>query len=653
MLNRINQLFQDSPKNLLSIYFCAGCPTLDGTADVIRALERNGVSMIEIGIPFSDPMADGIVIQNAATRALHNGMSLRLLFEQLRDIRRDVRIPLVLMGYLNPIMQFGFEAFCQKCVECGIDGVIIPDLPFRDYEESYKAIASKYDIRVIMLITPETSEARVREIDAHTDGFIYLVSSAATTGAQKDFDTRKQAYFKKIEDMNLRNPRMVGFGISNKQTFDAACAHSSGAIIGSRFVTLLNEKEGDAEKAIRQMKEDLKQLAYSNFIQYIFRNEIIKETKSAKTCLFYFLPISYFTIFVPEKSSNTNIMKVDCPSVLLIYTGGTIGMIENPETGALENFNFDQLLQHVPELKRFNYRISSYQFDPPIDSSDMEPSLWAKIVKIINYNYDNFDGFVILHGTDTMAYTASALSFMLENLSKPVILTGSQLPIGTLRTDGKENLITAIEIAAAKHPDGTPIVPEVCIFFENELMRGNRTTKINAENFNAFRSFNYPALAKAGIHIRYNEHLIHRPDPSRPMKPHYLFDTNVVVLTLFPGIQESIINSVLHVPGLKAVVLKTFGSGNAPQKEWFIRQLKEASERGIVIVNITQCQSGAVEMGRYETGLQLLQAGVISGYDSTPECAVTKLMFLLGHGLDQAEIRHRMNSDLAGEITKI
>lgn len=354
----------------------------------------------------------------------------------------------------------------------------------------------------------------------------------------------------------------------------------------------------------------------------------------------------------PKKNSNTKSMKVDYPSVLLIYTGGTIGMIENPETGALENFNFDQLLQHVPELKRFNYRISSYQFDPPIDSSDMEPSFWAKIVKIINYNYDNFDGFVILHGTDTMAYTASALSFMLENLSKPVILTGSQLPIGTLRTDGKENLITAIEIAAAKHPDGTPIVPEVCIFFKNELMRGNRTTKINAENFNAFRSFNYPALAKAGIHIRYNEHLIRRPDPSRPMKPHYLFDTNVVVLTLFPGIQESIINSVLHVPGLKAVVLKTFGSGNAPQKEWFIRQLKEASERGIVIVNITQCQSGAVEMGRYETGLHLLQAGIISGYDSTPECAVTKLMFLLGHGLNQAEICHRMNSDLAGEITK-
>ena len=354
----------------------------------------------------------------------------------------------------------------------------------------------------------------------------------------------------------------------------------------------------------------------------------------------------------PKKNPNTKFMKVDCPSVLLIYTGGTIGMIENPETGALENFNFDQLLQHVPELKRFNYRISSYQFDPPIDSSDMEPSLWAKIVKIINYNYDYFDGFVILHGTDTMSYTASALSFMLENLAKPVILTGSQLPIGTLRTDGKENLITSIEIAAAKNPDGTPIVPEVCIFFENELMRGNRTTKINAENFNAFRSFNYPSLAHAGIHIKYDAHIIRRPDPTRPMKPHYLFDTNVVMLTLFPGIQESIINSVLHVPGLKAVVLKTFGSGNAPQKEWFIRQLKDATERGIIIVNITQCQRGVVEMGRYETGLKLLQAGVISGYDSTPECAVTKLMFLLGHGLNQAEIRYRMNSDLAGEITK-
>ena len=321
-------------------------------------------------------------------------------------------------------------------------------------------------------------------------------------------------------------------------------------------------------------------------------------------------------------------MRAETPSVLLIYTGGTIGMIENPETGALENFNFDHLLKHVPELKRFNYRISSYQFNPPIDSSDMEPAYWAKLVKIINYNYDYFDGFVILHGTDTMAYTASALSFMLENLSKPVILTGSQLPIGTLRTDGKD------------------------IFFENHLMRGNRTTKINAENFNAFRSFNYPPLARVGIHIKYEPNLIRKPDPTKPLKPHYLFDNNVVILTLFPGIQESIVTSLLHVPGLKAVVMKTFGSGNAPQKEWFIRQLKEATERGIIIVNITQCASGAVEMGRYETGMHLLEAGVISGYDSTPECAITKLMFLLGHGLPNKDIRYKMNSCLIGEITK-
>ena len=340
------------------------------------------------------------------------------------------------------------------------------------------------------------------------------------------------------------------------------------------------------------------------------------------------------------------------PSVLLIYTGGTIGMIENPETGALENFNFERLLKYVPELKRFNYHISSIQFNPPLDSSDMEPLYWAKLVEIISDNYDKYDGFVILHGTDTMAYTASALSFMLENLAKPVILTGSQLPIGMLRTDGKENLITSIEIAAAKNPDGTAVVPEVCIFFENELMRGNRTTKINAENFNAFRSYNYPALAKTGIHIKYNPTLIHYPDPDKPLKPHYLFDTNVVMLTLFPGIQEGIVTSILHVPGLKAVVLKTFGSGNAPQKEWFIRQLKEATERGIVIVNITQCANGTVEMERYETGIQLLQAGLISGYDSTPESAVTKLMFLLGHGLTNEEIRYRMNNPLAGEITK-
>lgn len=257
-MNRINQLFSSNPSNLLSIYFCAGTPTLDGTAEVIRTLEKHGVAMIEIGIPFSDPMADGIVIQNAATQALRNGMSLRLLFSQLQDIRRDVQIPLILMGYLNPIMQFGFENFCRECAACGIDGVIIPDLPFRDYQEQYRPVAERYDIKVIMLITPETSEERVREIDRHTDGFIYMVSSAATTGAQQDFDARKRSYFRRIEEMNLRNPRMVGFGISNKATFDAACEHASGAIIGSRFVSLLDE-EKDAEKAIVRLQGDLSQ----------------------------------------------------------------------------------------------------------------------------------------------------------------------------------------------------------------------------------------------------------------------------------------------------------------------------------------------------------------------------------------------------------
>lgn len=255
-MNRINQLFNSDKKDLLSIYFCAGTPTLEGTANVIRTLERHGVSMIEIGIPFSDPMADGIVIQNAATRALRNGMSLRVLFEQLRDIRKDVHIPLVLMGYLNPIMQFGFEDFCRRCVECGIDGVIIPDLPFRDYQEHYRPVAERYGIKVIMLITPETSEERVREIDTNTDGFIYMVSSAATTGAQQDFDAQKRAYFKKIDEMKLRNPRMVGFGISNKATFRAACDNARGGIIGSRFVTLLEEQK-DPEKAIMKLKEDI------------------------------------------------------------------------------------------------------------------------------------------------------------------------------------------------------------------------------------------------------------------------------------------------------------------------------------------------------------------------------------------------------------
>ena len=257
-MNRINQLFSRKQKDILSIYFCAGFPSLEGTANTIKALEKKGINMIEIGIPFSDPMADGPVIQHAATRALKNGMTLKLLFNQLKDIRREVSIPLVLMGYLNPIMQFGFENFCRTCRETGIDGVIIPDLPFKDYMEEFRPIAGKYDVKVIMLITPETSEERIRLIDEHTDGFIYMVSSAAITGAQKDFNARKQAYFQRIADMNLRNPRMIGFGISNKQTFETASAHSAGAIIGSKFVTLLEDENGDAEKAADKLLEALK-----------------------------------------------------------------------------------------------------------------------------------------------------------------------------------------------------------------------------------------------------------------------------------------------------------------------------------------------------------------------------------------------------------
>ena len=257
-MNRINQLFSTKQKDILSIYFCAGFPTLEGTSSTIKVLEKKGINMIEIGIPFSDPMADGPVIQHAATRALKNGMTLKLLFDQLKDIRKEVQIPLVLMGYLNPIMQYGFKDFCRTCRETGIDGVIIPDLPFKDYMEEYRSIAEEQDVRIIMLITPETSEERIRLIDEHTDGFIYMVSSAAITGAQKDFNAQKQAYFQRIADMNLRNPRMIGFGISNKQTFETASAHAAGAIIGSKFVTLLDEEDGDTEKAADKLLEALK-----------------------------------------------------------------------------------------------------------------------------------------------------------------------------------------------------------------------------------------------------------------------------------------------------------------------------------------------------------------------------------------------------------
>lgn len=339
-------------------------------------------------------------------------------------------------------------------------------------------------------------------------------------------------------------------------------------------------------------------------------------------------------------------------SVLLIYTGGTIGMHQNLETGALEPFNFSQITEEVPELKRFDLNIGTYQFVHPLDSSDMQPEHWVKIAQIIEKNYDKYDGFVVLHGTDTMAYTASALSFMLENLAKPVIFTGSQLPIGMLRTDGKENLITAIEIAADCHEDGTAIIPEVCIFFDSQLMRGNRTFKMNAENFNAFTSRNYPTLAHVGVHIKYasEEHFL-KPPKGAKLKTHLKLDTHVAVFSLFPGIQESVVRHILNAPGLKGVVLRSFGSGNAPQVQWFVEAVKEAIDKGVMIVNVTQCSTGAVEMERYDTGIHLLQVGAISGHDTTVEAALTKLMLLLGEGHKPEEIRILMHKSLAGEIT--
>ena len=339
-------------------------------------------------------------------------------------------------------------------------------------------------------------------------------------------------------------------------------------------------------------------------------------------------------------------------SILIIYTGGTIGMIQNPETGALESFNFDHLLKHVPELKQLNINIDSKTFDPPIDSSDMEPKLWSRIVTIIEENYDRYDGFVILHGTDTMSFTASALSFMLEDLMKPVILTGSQLPIGALRTDGKENLITAIEIAAAKTPDGNPIVPEVCVFFQEKLMRGNRTTKVNSESFGAFNSNNYPTLAKAGTDIQFHTRNIKKYVPGLKLKAHHEYNSNIIILSLFPGIQQEVVERVLQTKELRGIIFRTFGAGNAPQKKWLVNALKQATAEGKIIINITQCAGGSVHMERYETGLQLLEAGVISGKDSTVEAALTKLMYLMGKNLPTDEVRRLMGKSLEGEITE-
>ena len=348
------------------------------------------------------------------------------------------------------------------------------------------------------------------------------------------------------------------------------------------------------------------------------------------------------TIYSPLKRSN---------KVLLIYTGGTIGMGQNPVTGALEPLDLNHLVSCIPEFSMIKTGIETYQFTPPIDSSDMSPRLWSQLVSIIAERYDDYDGFVILHGTDTMAYTASALSFMLENLTKPIILTGSQLPINQLRTDGRENLITSIEIAASAHDNGTPIVPEVCIYFNGKLLRGNRSTKTNADGFNAFESFNFPHLAEAGVNIIYHEEYILKPDYGKPMVPHTAIDPNVVVFSLFPGLQEQIIHHLLDAPELRSIVMRSFGSGNAPKKPWLIRLLQKASDKGVTVINISQCLAGCVEMSRYDTGYTLKTTGVMSGFDSTVESAVTKLMCLQGRFADNNIVRSYMSRSLCGEIT--
>jgi len=335
-------------------------------------------------------------------------------------------------------------------------------------------------------------------------------------------------------------------------------------------------------------------------------------------------------------------------SILIIYTGGTIGMVKDPENGSLKPFDFDHILKQVPELNDFGFDLTTFSFDPLIDSSNLNPEVWVKIANMIKENYEKFDGFVVLHGTDTMSYTASALSFMLDNLDKPVVLTGSQLPIGMLRTDGKENLITAVEIAA-DYKDGKAVVPEVSVLFENRLFRGNRTTKHNAEYFNAFYSYNYPDLAKVGINIHYNEASIQKAS-GKPFAINTNLDTNIAILKIFPGINKRTVDAILNIEGLKAVVIETYGAGNAPTDTWFVDSIKDAINRGTIVYNVTQCPSGSVDMGLYETSVELRNIGVVSGHDITTEAAITKLMFLLGQKLDLDKVKIFLNKSIKGEL---